>query len=681
MLKQTEKLTAQQICEKIDSLNIPQGEKIDLKREIQQLQYVHESEKTQLELEIEKMLEDRHFFTSLYGNMFDAVVMYDYLNDKVLDCNDSMIKMLGYSREELRDGIMINDILPKSSHLWPDVDMHGIIASHAGLVMAGETFRSPGVLTGKSGEEFIVDVNVIPLYPERGIGFAVVKDVTQQVQIRKELGASVEKYRMIFENSPMAIVSSRLDGFIEMVSPSVLEIINCSIEEVVGKNMMDFLIEEDLPHMATVVEKYLVEPVAQESAFRIRTKEGQLKYVQGIGVPVVDDRGKITRILNMFFDNTKYVQTRKKAQLLESHYSQIFAVSPAFLLSAEYDGKIQLVSPAFEKSLEYESGELAEKYLQDIVVPEDWGRLIEARTHYKKTGKSFRSYYHCRTKTGKIKIFESAGFPIVDEDGLIESVSSVILDNTELYQAQQDLQRKNEELQSYIASNIQLEQFAHIASHDLKTPLRTVGSFTGLLKRKLGDRIDEKESEYFEFIEQGTAQMASLINDLLNYSKVNSQQLERTHFKAQELLDEVLRDLNFIIEESHAEIVLEGLNKSVFGDASKMRQVFQNLIANAIKFRSPDNDCRISLSLTEDLHYFIFQVRDNGIGIHPEFHKTIFERFTHLHPNDLYEGTGMGLAICRKTVEQHGGTIHVESEGGEGSTFVFTIRKQARPAM
>ena len=668
-------ISASEIYLKIDVLPISEEAKSALKQDVLALEESYRAETEDPKLEIEKMREDQHFFTRLYGNLYDAVVIYDYAQDLVLDCNDAMIKLLGYSKEDLEGGIILNDIIPKTTDLWPGVDLHAIVASHRGLVESGETFASPGIFVCKSGDEVIADVSVIPLYPERGIGFAVVKDMTQQALSRRALAASEEKYRRVFENSPMAIVNCRLDGFIEMASPSVSDVVGYAADEIVGMNMLDFVIEEDWPRLLASVDIYIAEKIAQESAFRISSKDGMLKYLRGIGVPVINEEGRIVTVINMFFDDTEFVQARQQARLLERHYTQIFEVSPAPIISTDFKGRIQLASPSFEKILGYQQGELVGKSEREIVIEEDWPKLEEARKHYRETAETYRAHYHCRTKQGEIKILESEGFSILGEDGRIESVANVFLDNTQLYMAQKALLNKNEELQSYISSNIQLEQFAHIASHDLKTPLRTVGSFTGLLRRKLGDRLDDKEQEFFDYIEQGTAQMASLINDLLRYSKVNSQELERTGFNVAELLGNVIRDLDFIIKESGAQITYDIADQQIVGDASRLRQVFQNLIANAIKFRKPETPCLLEVVLEESEKDWTFLFRDNGIGILPEFHETIFERFTHLHSNDEYEGTGMGLAICRKTIQQHGGTIRVESEIGQGSTFIFSVPK------
>jgi signal transduction histidine kinase/CHASE3 domain sensor protein len=220
-------------------------------------------------------------------------------------------------------------------------------------------------------------------------------------------------------------------------------------------------------------------------------------------------------------------------------------------------------------------------------------------------------------------------------------------------------------------SNADLEQFAYVASHDLQEPLRAVVSYLQLLERRYGAQLDERAEKYIGYAVDGGRRMQTLITDLLTYSRVGRRDLEIEPVDLDVVLDRVQASLRVSIEESGATIARDPL-PTVDGDVTQLTQLFQNLIANAIKFRAESvPDIHVSAERQPDT--WLFSVRDNGIGIAPEYHERVFVLFQRLHGRDEYSGTGIGLAICKKIVERHGGTIWVEATPGGGSTFRFTI--------
>jgi signal transduction histidine kinase len=229
--------------------------------------------------------------------------------------------------------------------------------------------------------------------------------------------------------------------------------------------------------------------------------------------------------------------------------------------------------------------------------------------------------------------------------------------------AQEDLQR----------SNTELEQFAYVASHDLQEPLRKVASFCQLLQTRYGGQLDERADQYIGFAVDGARRMQELINDLLAFSRVGRFERPHTAVDCGALAARAREDLAGALEESGAEVRLGEL-PTVEGDASLLRLVFQNLIGNAIKFRGEAPPV-VTLDAERDGEMWRFRCADNGIGIDPEYAERIFVIFQRLHPRTAYEGTGIGLAMCRKIVEYHGGRMWLETGGaaGAGSTFCFTL--------
>jgi PAS domain S-box-containing protein len=253
--------------------------------------------------------------------------------------------------------------------------------------------------------------------------------------------------------------------------------------------------------------------------------------------------------------------------------------------------------------------------------------------------------------------------------------AAFIRDVTERQHAQQELSRKVEEL---ARSNAELEQFAYVASHDLQEPLRMVASYTQLLARRYRGRLDADADEFIGFAVDGATRMQTLIQDLLSYSSVTTRGRSLAMTDAQVACGAALQNLKQSITEAQG-VVSVGAMPRVLADATQLTQLFQNLIGNAIKYcdkRKPD--IRIGSRLDGDVA--VFSIEDNGIGIEPQYFERIFQMFQRLHTRKDYSGTGIGLALCRKIVERHGGRIWVESRLGEGSTFLFTMPRIERMA-
>jgi light-regulated signal transduction histidine kinase (bacteriophytochrome) len=221
-------------------------------------------------------------------------------------------------------------------------------------------------------------------------------------------------------------------------------------------------------------------------------------------------------------------------------------------------------------------------------------------------------------------------------------------------------------------SNRELEQFAYVASHDLQEPLRMVASYTQLLARRYRGKLDADADEFIGFAVDGARRMQELINDLLAYSRVGSRALQLQPVETRRLVDQVINDLGGAIEDAGATVTRDEL-PTVQADPTQLQQLFQNLIVNGIKFRRPDVAPIVHVAARPRDGGWTFAVKDNGIGIEPQYLDRIFVLFQRLHSRAEYPGTGIGLAICKKIVERHGGTIRVESEPGRGTTLEFTL--------
>jgi light-regulated signal transduction histidine kinase (bacteriophytochrome) len=251
-------------------------------------------------------------------------------------------------------------------------------------------------------------------------------------------------------------------------------------------------------------------------------------------------------------------------------------------------------------------------------------------------------------------------FPHVFE-GSSRANTLILRDITSRLQTQQALER----------SNLDLQQFAFVASHDLKTPLRSIGGFLQLLKRKHGDKLDDKAGALVQRSLDATARLEQLTDDLLSFARVNSEVRPFALLDMTEVARDAISLLDSTITETHA-IVTVDLLPDIMGDRTQLVQLFLNLVGNGLKY-CRDRRPIIQVSASKNEREWVFSVTDNGIGIETRHHERIFEVFKRLHNQSEYPGTGIGLAVCRRVVENHGGMIWVRSVPGEGSTFYFTI--------
>ena len=250
------------------------------------------------------------------------------------------------------------------------------------------------------------------------------------------------------------------------------------------------------------------------------------------------------------------------------------------------------------------------------------------------------------------------------EQRVKERTFELVMANEQLHQKTEDLTRSNREL----------EQFAYVASHDLQEPLRMVTSYVQLLSQRYKDKLDRDADEFIDFAANGATHMYQLINDLLAYSRVGTRGNPFELVDCEDVFQKSLKNLKVAVEESGAEVTHDPLPKAI-ADFSQLEQLFQNLIGNGIKFHGEESP-RVHISARPNGDYWVFSVHDNGIGIAPEYKERIFVIFQRLHVKDKYPGTGIGLAICKKIVERHGGHIWVESEPQKGATFYFTLPKE-----
>ena len=351
----------------------------------------------------------------------------------------------------------------------------------------------------------------------------------------------------------------------------------------------------------------------------------------------------------------------------EARYRSLFDGVPVGLYRTSPEGRILDANLALVKMLCYPDREAflkadAAGVYVDPRARERWQALVEREgiVHNFKT--------QMRCFDGSVICVKDSARVVYDANGRVLYYEGSLEDITERNGAEEALRQTMAEL---ARSNAELEQFAYVASHDLQEPLRMVASYMQLLQRRYQGKLDADAEEFIAYAVDGARRMQALINDLLAYSRVSSRGKPFEPIACEAALDEALANLQMAIEESGAVIIHDPL-PTVMADATQLMQLFQNLIGNGIKFRN-EKVLHIHVSTERNGREWVFSVRDNGIGIDPQYHERIFAIFQRLHTREEYPGTGIGLAICKRIVERHGGRIWVESQPGEGSTFHFAI--------
>jgi PAS domain S-box-containing protein len=367
---------------------------------------------------------------------------------------------------------------------------------------------------------------------------------------------------------------------------------------------------------------------------------------------------------------TTQMQERKQAEEAlresEDRYRDLVEFSQYLICTHDLQGQILSVNQEGARLLGYNKADLVKKNIGDLLAP----RFRDELDTYLDTIQKYRvakGYMQIRMADGEYRILQYHN-TLRTEGVASPIVRAIAYDVTERKAVERALREKTDDL---ARSNQDLEQFAYVASHDLQEPLRTVTSYVQLLAKRYKGKLDSDADEFIGFAADGAVRMWNLVNDLLAYSRVGTRGKELEPIDSEGALAQSVNDLKVSIEENDALVTHDPL-PMVMADCFQLEQLFRNLIGNAIKFRGNEPP-RVHISASRIGNGWTFSVRDNGIGIAPEYFDRIFTIFQRLHSREEYAGTGIGLAVCKKIVERHGGRIWVKSEVGKGATFYFIL--------
>jgi PAS domain S-box-containing protein len=477
-----------------------------------------------------------------------------------------------------------------------------------------------------------------------------------------------EQFRVAVEAAPNAMLLIDQAGIIVLVNATAETLFGYSRAELIGRPLELLIPERFRRQHPAYRASFLAEPRPRpmgegRDLFGLHKDGHEVPVEIGLN-PLTTEEG--TFVLAAVIDIT----ARKRA---EERFRAAVESAPNAVVIVNEAGEILLVNSQTEQLFGYSRDELIAQPVE-ILVPERFRRqhpayrasfLAEPRPRPMGAG---RDLFGLR-KDGTEFPIEIGLNPLKTEEGTL--VLSAIVDITARKQAEEQLRHAVTEL---ARSNAELEQFAYVASHDLQEPLRAVAGCVQALQQRYHGRLDARADELITHAVDGAVRMQNLINDLLVYSRVATRGQPFTPTDCATIVRTALANLEVAIAESGARVTYTDL-PTVMGDPTQLTQLFQNLISNACKFRN-QQPAAIHIAAEPHEGAWVFSVRDNGIGIEPQYFERIFGLFQRLHTRVEYGGTGIGLAICKRIVERHGGRIWLESQPQQGSTFYFTIPEQ-----
>ncbi|MFN2511660.1 MAG: PAS domain S-box protein [Pyrinomonadaceae bacterium] len=599
----------------------------------------------------------------------DAMVVVNQSGEIVL-LNVQAEKQFGYRRDELV-GQLVTNIIPEgfAERLIAD-DLRTAADALAQQIGTGIELTA----LRKDGSKFPIEIMLSPLDSAEGILVtAAIRDISVRRAAETHLAQMEGRYRGLLEAAPDAMVVVNQGGDIVLLNVQAENQFGYSRDELIGQRVTNIipegfaerLIADDLRSAADALAQQIgtgIELTALRkdgSEFPIEIMLSPLESAEGILITAAIRDISVRRAAD-----THLAQ-------MEGRYRGLLEAAPDAMVVVNQGGEIVLLNVQAEKQFGYSRDELVGQLVTNII-PEGFAeRLIadalrsaeDALAQQIGTGIELSG----RRKDRSAFPIEIMLSPLAGDEEIL--VTAAIRDITARKKAEIELLDKVKELNR---SNEELEQFASIASHDLQEPLRMVASYTQLLARRYKGKLDADADEFIDFAVDGANRMQRLILDLLTYSRVGSKGKELLSTSSEESLEQALRNLQGAIEASGA-LVTHDPMPQVFADEMQLTQLFQNLIGNGIKYQtSPVPLIHISVARNGPRKW-MFSVKDNGLGIDPQYFERIFGMFQRLHKRDEFAGTGIGLAICKKIVERHGGDISVESEPGQGSTFRFAL--------
>jgi len=615
-----------------------------------------------------RLLESERQVQSIIEAAPDAIITIDE-HGKITKWNPMAEALFGWKAAEVVGRLLSETIIPQRYRDAHKKGLKDFFKTGEGPVL-NKTIEIHALR--KDNLEFDVALRISPAFVNNTylfIGF--IRDITEQKKTE-------ETFKALLDSAPDAMVIANENGIIELVNQQTEKIFGYKRGELVGKPV-ELLIPSEyhgrhVPHRT----KYVLDPNVRPMGAGLELyglRKGGIKFPVEISLsPIQTEKG--TLISAAIRDITE----KKKA---EEKFKALLDSAPDAMVVVNSEGKIVLINIQTERIFGYKRDELLGQKVE-VLIPE---RYEEKHLQHRK---NFFTSARTRNMGAGLQLFgkkkdgtefpvEISLSPLQTEEGIL--VSAAIRDISEKKQLEDQIREANITLEKKVlqrtaeleSKNKELEQFAYVASHDLREPLTTTSGFIELFRKKYKGKLDADADKMLDYLLQSNERMKVLIKDLLDYSRIG-RKTELQHVDCNTVLKDVIADLGNAIQRVKAMIHVEPL-PVLNGYPTELKLLFQNLISNSLKFRKHSEAPVVAISAEKKKGSWQFCVKDNGIGIDEKHRERIFIIFQRLHTRSEYEGSGIGLAHCKKIVELHGGNIWVESVYGEGASFCFTIQE------
>ncbi len=632
---------------------------------------------------VEKELKSKNLLIEKIAQLIpDNLIVVESKSRKILFQNNSLLEFLGYNEADLEGKVDMFDFMQNIIH---NDDKKKLIESRKFLfdpANVGKYTSTEYRMLGKDGKwRWILGRStMLQMQDDQQVNFGIAQDITLLKETEQELRESRNFNEKIADTIPNHV------AIFDLTNRNIIyhnfyfgELLGYTAENRLS-NMFEYFEPE---YVSTAMEQWSKIPQLKDgeiftSIDRYLTKDGKRKFLLSRVTPFSrDENGQVKQILTTTIDISDVKEAEAKLKASEAARRAILDALPDMVFQVNVTGDITgfYSNLEFQRLLQY--SDLTGKNIRDILPAVDAEKVVELVNEAVERDE-MRWYDYRHHLKDDIFSYEFRIVRLNEMESIIVARNVTLLRNAQVQLDKQvgELSRKNRELEKYITSNTELEKFAYIASHDLREPVRSIVGFAQLLQKRNADKLDRESQEFLNNIIDSGQRMNSLIHGLLDYSRISTAGKSFDKIDLSDLLKKVLSDLKVAIEETGAQIVYDRL-PAIYADSLQIRQLFQNLLSNSIKFRKADVAPIIKISAEEKAEGWLFKVEDNGIGLDMKFKDKVFQIFNRLHSGDKYQGSGIGLAICKRIVERHKGEIWIDSAPGYGTTFYFTLPAEA----
>lgn len=592
--------------------------------------------------------------------------------------NKHMLQMIGRGEEVI--GMRLIDVLPEleGQYVWEQVQ---------NVYNKGISFDQTEVLVphNRTGvmQNYFYNLAYRPLIEDGQIigMIQVAIDVTEQVSARKKLEESESRFRALVNASSDVVYRMNADWTV------MLNLEGNGFLSDTGEPILNWIDTYIHPLDREKIKRLIAESIANKSIFelehRILNPDGSLGWNFSRAIPILDDQGNIVEWFGTASDITSQKVLQQIIEESEEKFRQLADLVPQIIWTSKPDGYVDYYNKRWYEYTRLNENDFGDNSWMPVLHPDDETIVKDFWYHSVKNGTSYQVEFRLKNgKTGEYRWFLSKAVPIKDSEGVINKWFGTCTDIQEQKTITEKLEglvaERTKELQR---SNEDLQQFAHVASHDLKEPVRKIKTFTSRLEDHLEGKLDESAMKFIDRIHVATDRMFNMIDGVLAYSKINADLQQPTIVDLNEVIKNIETDLEVALQKTGGKILYHDL-PTLEGALVLLYQLFYNLINNSIKFAKKDVPPQINIAskiiIEHNRKFAVITLEDNGIGFDPAQAERIFETFTRLNSKDTYEGTGLGLSLCKKIVERHGGSITATGILEKGAVFTMILPLQQK---